>query len=33
MVDIRLSTVLDGDQAVITLDFSVEPIRDYYKFG
>jgi Family of unknown function (DUF6353) len=33
MIDIRLSTVLDGDQAVITLDFSVEPIRDYYKFG
>lgn len=33
MVDIRLSTVLDNDRAVITLDFSVEPIRDYYKFG
>jgi hypothetical protein len=31
MVDVRLSTVLDNDRAVITIDFSVEPIGDYYK--
>lgn len=31
MVDVRLSTVLDNDRAVITIDFSVEPIGDYYR--
>ena len=31
MVDVRLSTTLDEDRAVITLDFSVEPIGDYYR--
>lgn len=33
MVDVRLSTALDNDRAVITIDFSVEPIGEYYKFG
>ncbi|QFG08717.1 hypothetical protein PBI_INGRID_42 [Arthrobacter phage Ingrid] len=31
MVDVRLSTVLDNDRAVITIDFSVEPMGDYYR--
>lgn len=31
MVDVRLSTVLDNDRAVITIDFSVEPIGEYFK--
>jgi hypothetical protein len=31
MVDVRLSTALDNDRAVITIDFSVEPIGDYYR--
>lgn len=31
MVDVRLSTVLDNDRAVITVDFSVEPMGDYYR--
>lgn len=31
MVDVRLSTTLDEDRAVITIDFSVEPIGDYYR--
>jgi hypothetical protein len=32
LVEIKLDTILDEDTAVITIDFSVVPIRDYYKF-
>jgi hypothetical protein len=31
MVDVRLSTALDNNRAVITIDFSVEPIGEYFK--